>query len=87
MRETAIVKLDARGVVTLPEEIRYDLPSGTHFLVRRHKQNIILLPVPPQSSSPFDLSAEAFGFVNELTDEGYEDYLSQVGLTSTMQAQ
>ena len=87
MRETAIVELDERGIVTLPEEIRRDLPAGTHFLVRRYEHNIVLLPLPPQPSLPFDLSAEAFGFANELTAEGYDDYLAQVGLTSAAQTQ
>lgn len=87
MRETMIVELDERGIVALPEEIRRDLPAGTHFLVRRHEHNIVLLPLPPQSSLPFNLSAEAFGFANELTAEGYDDYLVQVGLTSATQTQ
>jgi bifunctional DNA-binding transcriptional regulator/antitoxin component of YhaV-PrlF toxin-antitoxin module len=81
MRETAIVELDKKGSVMLPEEIRRDLPAGTHFLVRRQDHNIILVALPSRASASFDLSAEAFGFANELTAEGYDDYLAQVALT------
>jgi bifunctional DNA-binding transcriptional regulator/antitoxin component of YhaV-PrlF toxin-antitoxin module len=82
MRETAIVELDKSGSVVLPEEIRRDLPAGTCFLVRRQDHNIILVALPPQPSTAFDLSAEAFDFANELTAEGYDDYLAQVALTN-----
>jgi hypothetical protein len=43
MAEAVIVELNEEGAVTLPESIRHDLPSGTHFLIRRQEQNIILL--------------------------------------------
>jgi hypothetical protein len=86
MRETAIVELDKSGSVVLPEEIRHDLPAGTHFLVRRQDHNIILVALLPQPFTSFDLSAEAFDFANELTAEGYDDYLVQVALTNPDQA-
>jgi len=86
MRETAIVELDKKGSVMLPEEIRRDLPAGTHFLVRRQDHNIILVVLPSRASASFDLSAEAFDFANELTAEGYDDYLTQVALTDPDQA-
>jgi bifunctional DNA-binding transcriptional regulator/antitoxin component of YhaV-PrlF toxin-antitoxin module len=86
MKETAIVELDNKGSVVLPEEIRRDLPAGTHFLVRRQEHNIILVALPSRASASFDLSAEAFDFANELTAEGYDDYLAQVALTNPDQA-
>lgn len=86
MKETAIVELDNKGSVVLPEEIRRDLPAGTHFLVRRQDHNIILVALPSRASASFDLSAEAFDFANELTAEGYDDYLAQVALTNPDQA-
>ena len=86
MTKAAIVELDEKGIVTLPEEIRRDLPAGTHFLVRRQEHYIILLALPPQPSPSFDLSAEAFDFANELTAEGYDDYLVQVALNDTTDA-
>lgn len=80
MKDAAIVELDERGVVNLPEEIRQDLPPGTHFLARREEQTIILLALPQDASRPFDLSAQAFAFANELIGEEYDDYLLQAAL-------
>ena len=87
MTEAVIVELNEEGAVTLPESIRHDLPSGTHFLIRRQEQNIILLALPSEPTAPFDLSDQAFDFVNELTAEEYDDYLVQTALTNAGQAQ
>jgi len=70
MIETAIVELDKNGSVVLPEEIRHDLPAGTCFLVRRQDHNIILVALPPQPFTSFDLSAEAFDFATNLLPRG-----------------
>jgi hypothetical protein len=87
MTEAMIVELDEEGALTLPESIWHDLPSGTHFLIQRQDQNIILLPLPPEPAVTFDLSAQAFDFANELTAEEYDDYLVQTALTNARQAQ
>ena len=87
MTEAMIVELDEEGAVTLPESIRHELPSGTHFLIHRQDQNIILLALPPEPAVPFDLSIQAFDFANELTTEEYDDYLVQTALTNARRAQ
>ncbi|MGC9336461.1 MAG: hypothetical protein ACP5JJ_20170 [Anaerolineae bacterium] len=86
MTETTIVKLDEQGAITLPESVRDDLPLGTHFLIRRQDQDIILHTLPPEPGLTLDLSDQAFDFVNELTAEEYDDYLLRMALTDASQA-
>jgi hypothetical protein len=45
------------------------------------------MALPSQQPAPFDLSAEAIDFANELTAEGYDDYLVQVALSEASQAE
>jgi len=70
--------LNKRGGLTLPPEVRRDLPPGTEFVVRRQERNILLLPVPERTAGSYDLSAEAGSFANALISEGYTDYTVQV---------
>jgi virulence-associated protein VagC len=86
MTEATIVELDEKGAVRLPESIRHDLPSGTHFLIRRQDQDIILHALPPRPAVSFDLSSQAFSFANELTADEYDDHLVQAALTNASQA-
>jgi hypothetical protein len=86
MTQATIVELDEEGAVTLPENIRHGLPSGTHFLIHRRDQSITLMALPREPAVVFDLSAQAFGFANELTAEEYDDYLVQTALTNASQA-
>jgi len=83
MGRTAIARLNKRGMLTLPEEVRYDLPAGTQFSVRREGPRILLFPLAPRAEVSYDLSAEASSFANELIAESYGDYIVQVALTDT----
>jgi hypothetical protein len=80
MGRTATVKLGKRGGLTLPQELRRDLPPGTEFVVQRQDRNILLLPVPERTVATYDLSAEAGSFANALISEGYADYIVQIAL-------
>jgi bifunctional DNA-binding transcriptional regulator/antitoxin component of YhaV-PrlF toxin-antitoxin module len=83
--ETLVVELGKEGTITLPESIRRDLPPGTTFYVRREKDSIVLQAVRDALSAQFDLSQEAFEFVNDLVAEERQEYLVQVALTNESQ--
>jgi bifunctional DNA-binding transcriptional regulator/antitoxin component of YhaV-PrlF toxin-antitoxin module len=81
MGRAAITKLNKRGALTLPEEIRRDLSAGTQFVVQREGRNILLFPLLIEPVVPYDLTARASSFANELIAESYGDYVVQVALT------
>lgn len=83
MGRTAIARLNKGGMLTLPEEVRYDLPIGTRFSVRREGASILLFPLVARAEASYDLSAEASSFANELIAESYGDYVIQAALTDT----
>jgi hypothetical protein len=78
MGRTSVIRLNKRGGLTLPPELRRDLLPGTEFVVRRQDRNILLLP--KQTTGPYDLSAAAGSFANALVSEGYADYTVQMAL-------
>jgi bifunctional DNA-binding transcriptional regulator/antitoxin component of YhaV-PrlF toxin-antitoxin module len=81
MGRAAITKLNKRGTLTLPEEIRRDLSAGTQFVVQREGRNILLFPLLTAPVVPYDLTVQASSFANELIAESYGDYVVQVALT------
>ena len=83
MGRTVIARLNKRGMLTLPEEVRYNLPVGTQFSVRQEGPNILLFPLVARAEASYDLSAEASSFANELIAESYGDYVVQAALTDT----
>ena len=64
MGNTAVIRLNKRGGLTLPSELRRELLPGTEFIVRRQDRNIRLLPKP--TTVFYDLSEEAGSFANAL---------------------
>ena len=78
MGRTSVIRLNKRGGLTLPPELRRDLLPGTEFVVRRQDRNILLSP--KQTTGPYDLSAAAGSFANALVSEGYADYTVQMAL-------
>ena len=78
MGNTIVIRLNKRGGLTLPPELRRELLPGTEFVVRRQDRNILLLP--KQTTVSYDLSAEAGTFANALVSEGYADYTIQMAL-------
>ena len=78
MGNTAVMRLNKRGGLTLPPDLRRELLPGTEFVVRRQDRNILLLP---KQTTAYDLSAEAGSFANALVSEGYADYTVQMALT------
>ena len=85
MVEALVIELNTEGTVTLPESIRQDLPPGTHFLVRRDKDSIVLTALHSEPSTKFALTENAFRFANELVAEEHQEYLIQVALTNASQ--
>ena len=81
MTEAIVVELNTVGTVTLPESVRQDLPPGTHFLVRREDDSIVLEALRGEPATEFDLGESAGRFVNELIAEEHQEYLIQVALT------
>jgi len=82
MGKAAIVRLSKRGALTLPLDMRRDLPAGAEFIIRRQDRNIVLLQLEERAPMAYDLSPEAGSFVNELVSEGYSDYVVQSALTN-----
>ena len=78
MGNTIVIRLNKRGGLTLPPELRRELLPGTEFVVRRQDRNILLLP--KQTPGPHDLSAAAGSFANALVSQGYADYTVQMAL-------
>jgi hypothetical protein len=83
--EALVVELGKEGTITLPESIRYDLPPGTTFRVRREKDRIVLQALRDALSTQFDLSQDAIEFTNDLVAEQRQEYLLQVALTNESQ--
>lgn len=83
--DALVIELNREGTITLPESIRRDMPPGTHFLVRREEDSIVLQALRDEPTTPFDLSQEAFAFTNDLIAEEHQAYLVQVAWTNESQ--